>query len=99
VLDQVARWNAEGKVDAAACLLDQLRPVAAAVADAAVAAAALVASIPHFCPPFLQVKTDVGKVAAAAGLLEELRSKGDGDFQQTIDDMVAQVSDIACECA
>jgi hypothetical protein len=39
----------------------------------------------------LQVKSDAGKVAAAAGLLEELRSKGDGDFQQTIDDMVAQV--------
>ncbi|KAF6252289.1 hypothetical protein COO60DRAFT_542235 [Scenedesmus sp. NREL 46B-D3] len=38
-----------------------------------------------------QVKSDQGKVAAAAGLLEELRSRGSPDFQQTIDDMVTQV--------
>jgi hypothetical protein len=41
------------------------------------------------------VKSDQGKITAAAGLLEELRSKGDKNFRQTIDDMVSQVSPAA----
>jgi hypothetical protein len=41
------------------------------------------------------VKTDQGKVAAAAALLDELRSKGPQDFQRTIDDMVTQVIAVA----